>query len=71
MEITLSNDLTCQIEQELAAGRFRSSDELIESAVRQYLDVKRRAVERQAALRSIGDAVDRAGLFERVIIPGQ
>ena len=71
MEITLSDDLSSQVEQELVSGRFRSTDELIEAAVRQYLDDQRRAVGRRAALRSIGDAVDRAGLYDRAIAPGK
>lgn len=70
MEITLPAELRCQVEEELAAGHFRNTDELILLAVRQFLDEQRRALRRRESLRSIGDAVDRAGLYERVIIPG-
>ena len=34
MEVTLPADLRKQVEQELASGRYQSSDELIEEAVR-------------------------------------
>lgn len=42
---------------------------MIEQAVREFLDSQRRSAERLAALRSIGDAVDQAGLYERVLLP--
>ena len=71
MEITLPADLSSQVERELVSGRLRSTDELIEAAVRQYLDEQRRAVGRRESLRSIGDAVEQAGLYERVIVPGK
>ena len=55
----------------LPAGlRGRSPDELIEPAVRHFLDERRRAQRRLDALRRIGRAVDEAGLYERVLIPG-
>ncbi len=71
MEVTLPADLKNQVDQEIAAGHFNSSDELIERAVRLLLAEEQRAAARIEALRSIGDAVDRAGLYERVYIPGQ
>jgi len=71
MEVTLPADLKNQVDQEIAAGHFNSSDELIERAVRLLLAEEQRAAARIEALRSIGDAVDRAGLYERVFIPGQ
>jgi Arc/MetJ-type ribon-helix-helix transcriptional regulator len=71
MDVTLPADLTRQVEQELASGRFRSPDELIGQAVRQFLDERRRAQRRLDALRRIGQAVDEAGLYERVSIPGR
>ncbi len=71
MEVTLPADLKNQVDQEIAAGHFNSPDELIERAVRLFLVEEQRAAARIAALRSIGDAVDRAGLYERVYIPGQ
>jgi Arc/MetJ-type ribon-helix-helix transcriptional regulator len=54
-----------------AGGRYRSPDELIEQAVRQFLNDRQRDQRRLGALRRIGQAVDQAGLYERVPIPGQ
>ena len=71
MDVTLPADLKMQVEQELASGRYQSSDELIEQAVRHFLDKRQRAQRRLDALRRIGRAVDDAGLYERVLIPGQ
>ena len=71
MDVTLPADLRKQVEQELASGRYRSRDELIEQAVRQFFDERQRGQERLDALRRIGHAVDQAGLYERVLIPSQ
>lgn len=70
MEITLPAELRCRVEEELAAGQFRNADELIEFAVREFLDEQRRALRRRESLRRIGGAVDRAGFYERVLVPG-
>ena len=37
MEVTLPADLTKQVQQELASGLDRTSDELFEQAVRHFL----------------------------------
>jgi Arc/MetJ-type ribon-helix-helix transcriptional regulator len=71
MDVTLPADLRQQVEQELASGRYQSSDELIEQAVRHFLDERQRGQRRLDALRRIGRAVDEAGLYERVLIPGR
>ena len=71
MEVTLSADLRKQVEQELASGRYQSPDELIEQAVRHFLDECQRGQQRLDALRRIGQAVDDAGLYERVLVPGR
>jgi Arc/MetJ-type ribon-helix-helix transcriptional regulator len=71
MDVTLPADLTKQVEQELASGRYRSRDELIEQAVRNFFDERQRGQQRLDALRRIGQAVDQAGLYERVLIPSQ
>ena len=71
MNVTLPADLRQQVEQELASGRYQSPDELIEQAVRHFLDERRRGQQRLDALRRIGQAVDQAGLYERVLVPGQ
>jgi Arc/MetJ-type ribon-helix-helix transcriptional regulator len=71
MEVTLPADLRKQVEQELASGRYQSRDELIEQAVRHFLDERQRGQRRLDALRRIGQAVDQAGLYERVVLPDQ
>ena len=70
MDVTLPADLTKQVEQELASGNYRSRDELIEQAVRLFFDERQRGHQLDA-LRRIGQAVDQAGLYERVLIPSQ
>jgi Arc/MetJ-type ribon-helix-helix transcriptional regulator len=42
MEVTLPADLSKQVQQELAGGLYRSADELIEQAVRHFLDERQR-----------------------------
>ena len=54
MEVTLPADLECQVEKELAAGHYRATNELVERAVRQFLNEQRRGSERLAALRRVG-----------------
>jgi Arc/MetJ-type ribon-helix-helix transcriptional regulator len=71
MDVTLPADLRNRVEQELASGRYRSRDELIELAVRQFFDERQRGQQRLDALRRIGQAVDHAGLYERVLLPSQ
>ncbi len=69
MDVTLPADLTEQLQQEVADGRYPSANVVIEQAVRRFLDEQHRGAERLEALRRIGDAVDQAGLYERVLIP--
>lgn len=71
MEVALSANLRKQLEHELVGGGYHSPDELIEQAVRHFLDMRRRAQQRLDALRRIGQAVDQTGLYERVLIPDQ
>jgi Arc/MetJ-type ribon-helix-helix transcriptional regulator len=71
MDVTLPADLREQVEQELASGRYHSSDELIEQAVRHFFDNRDRGQRRLDALRRIGQAVDQAGLYDRVLVPSQ
>jgi Arc/MetJ-type ribon-helix-helix transcriptional regulator len=71
MNVTLPADLRAQLEQELASGRCHNTDELIEQAVRHFLDDQQRAQRRLDALRRIGHSVDQAGLFEQVPTPSQ
>ena len=71
MDVTLSAHLKKQVQQELASGSYRSADELIEQAVRRFLDERHRGRRRLDALRRIGRAVDEAGVYERALITGQ
>lgn len=71
MEVTLPADLIKQVEQELSSGRYQSGDELIEQAVRHFFDERQRGQRRLDSLRRISQAVDEAGLYERVLIPDQ
>ena len=71
MDVTLPADLTKQVERELANGNYQSRDELIEQAVRHLFDERQRGQQRLDALRRIGQAVDHAGLYERVLLPSQ
>jgi Arc/MetJ-type ribon-helix-helix transcriptional regulator len=71
MDVPLPADLTKQVEQELANGNYRTRDELIEQAVRHLFDERHRGQQRLAAIRRIGQAVEQAGLYERVLIPSQ
>ena len=71
MNITLPVELSKQVERELVSGRFQSPGELIEQAVKQFLDDGHRGQRRLESLRRIGDDVDRAGFYERVAVPGQ
>ena len=71
MQVKLPADLRNQVEQELASGHFQSPDELIQEAVRQFLEQRQRGQQRLEALRRIGQAVDQAGLYEKALIPDQ
>jgi len=69
MDVTLPADLKKQLDQEVAAGGYKNSDELIEQAVRNLLRERQRGQRRLDALRRIGQAVDEAGLYERILVP--
>lgn len=71
MDVTLPADLTKQVEREVVNGHYRSRNEFIEQAVRHFFDERQRGEQRLEALRRIGQAIDQAGLYERVFIPGQ
>jgi Arc/MetJ-type ribon-helix-helix transcriptional regulator len=71
MDVTLPADLTKQVEREFDYGNYRSRDKLIEQAVRHLFGERQRGQQRLDALRRTGQAVDQAGLYERVSIPGQ
>jgi Arc/MetJ-type ribon-helix-helix transcriptional regulator len=57
------------MEEEIATGRYRSSDELIGLAVMHFLEDQERGQRRLEALRRIGQAVDEMGLYKGVLVP--
>ena len=57
------------MQQVLDRSGYRGTDDLIEQAIRRFLDETQRGHERLETLRRVGHAVDRAGLYERVLIP--
>ena len=69
MTIHLPEHLSIQIEQQIAAGQFRTAGKLVEEAVTLVLDHRAKAQRRHEALNRIGQMVDDAGLYERVLIP--
>jgi hypothetical protein len=46
-------------------------DQFVEMAVQYFFDQRQRSEHRLDALRRIGQAVDQAGLYERVLVPDQ
>jgi Arc/MetJ-type ribon-helix-helix transcriptional regulator len=50
---------------------YRDVNEFVEAAVQHFLDQRQRSQRRLEALRRIGQAVDDAGLYERMLAPGQ
>ena len=71
MNVTLSADLQRQVEKELASGYYRDLNQLVEDAIRSFLEERQRRQRRLDALRRIGQAVDASGLYERVLVPDQ
>ena len=71
MDVTLSANLKKQVERELASGRFESLSQLVEEAVRSFFEQRQPGQRRLDALRRIGQAVDQAGLYERLLVPVQ
>jgi len=59
-----------RVEQEVSSGRYETADQLIAEAIRYFLDERGRSQRRLDALRRIGRAVDEAGLYDRVLVPG-
>ncbi|MFN7936602.1 MAG: hypothetical protein U0R19_24990 [Bryobacteraceae bacterium] len=70
MEVRLPTDLTLQIQKELAAGGYRGVDDLLEQALRRFLEERQAGQQRRDALRRIAQSVDEAGFYDKVTIPG-
>ena len=71
MTVSLSADLSKQVELELASGRFSNADQFVEEAVRQFIEERERGQRQLESLRRVGLAVDQAGLYEGVFLPGR
>lgn len=69
MEISLSDHLSRQVEQQIATGSYRTADELMEEAVSLLLDQRARAKGRIESLRRIEKMVEEAGLADKVLLP--
>ena len=71
MDVNLSPEIENRVKDELAGGQYRDAKQFVETAVQYFLDERRRSDQRLQALRRVGGAVDAAGLYERVLVPGQ
>jgi len=69
MDVNLPADLAAKLQQHLTTGRFPDANALIEQAVRRFLDEEQRSDDRLEALRRVAQAVDDAGLYERILVP--
>jgi Arc/MetJ-type ribon-helix-helix transcriptional regulator len=69
MEVTLPADLYGKVELAVRAGKFNSSSDLIEKAVRRLLDDAERVERVSSAMKSLGDAVEAAGLYDQTYLP--
>ena len=71
MDVNLSPEIENRVKDELAAGQYPDLNQFVETAVQYFLDQRQRSQQRLQALRRIGQAVDAAGLYERVLVPSQ
>jgi Arc/MetJ-type ribon-helix-helix transcriptional regulator len=69
MNVNLSPETESRVKGELAAGQFTDMTQFVETAVRYFLDRRQRSQQRLQALRGVGQAVDDAGLYDRVLVP--
>jgi len=71
MDVNLSPEIENRVKDELAGGQYRDLNQFVETAVQDFLDQQQRGQQRLQALRRIGQAVDAAGLYERVVVPSR
>ena len=71
MDVNLSPEIENRVKDEMSAGQYRDLNQFVETAVQYFLDQRQRSQQRLQALRRIGQAVDAAGLYERVLVPSQ
>jgi Arc/MetJ-type ribon-helix-helix transcriptional regulator len=71
MDVSLSPEIENRVKDELAGGQYRDVNQFVETAVQCFLDQRQCSQRRLQALRRIGQAVDAAGLYERVLVPSR
>lgn len=71
MTVNLSPEIENRVKDEWVASQYRDANQFVETAVQYFLDQRQRGQQRLQALRKIGQAVDDAGLYERVLVPTQ
>ncbi|MGC9947671.1 MAG: hypothetical protein ABSF64_15005 [Bryobacteraceae bacterium] len=71
MNVNLSPEIEKRVKDELAAGQYRDANQFVETAVQYFLDQCQSRQHRIDALRRIGQAVDDAGLYDRVLAPSR
>jgi Arc/MetJ-type ribon-helix-helix transcriptional regulator len=71
MDVNLSPEIENRVKDEMSAGQYRDLNQFVETAVQYFLDQRQRSQQRLQALRRIGQAVDAAGLYERVLVPSR
>lgn len=69
MNVNLSDEIEKRVKDELAAGQYRDMNQFVETAVEYFLDQRQHSQRRLDALRRIGQVVDDAGLYERMLVP--
>ena len=68
MPVSLPEELEHRVQTEVAFGDFRTSDQLVVEAVREFLQ-RRESLRRRKVLDELTDAVDAAGLYYKVYVP--
>jgi Arc/MetJ-type ribon-helix-helix transcriptional regulator len=71
MNVNLSPEIEERVKDELAAGQYQDMNQFVETAVQYFLDQRQCSQHRLDALRRIGQTVDDAGFYERVLVPSQ
>jgi Arc/MetJ-type ribon-helix-helix transcriptional regulator len=67
MNLNLPPEIEKRVQGELDAGQYRDMEQFLQTAVLYFLDQRQHSQERLEALRRLGQAVDDAGLYERVL----
>jgi Arc/MetJ-type ribon-helix-helix transcriptional regulator len=68
MNVILSPTIEERIEKEVSAGRYHDRNQLIEDALRDFLDRRQRGESRVQALRRVPQAVDDAGFTSDTLL---